>query len=61
MQRKPIPEDDRPDIIVDTAAPVTPSTEYRRVALATMVGTTVEWYDFFIYAHAAGLLLATCF
>lgn len=28
----------------------------RRVVFATIVGTTVEWYDFFIYASAAGLV-----
>ena len=28
----------------------------RRVAIATVVGTTVEWYDFFVYASAAGLV-----
>lgn len=33
----------------------------RRVAFATIVGTTVEWYDFFIYANAAGLIFAKLF
>ena len=33
----------------------------RRVAFATMVGTTIEWYDFFIYATAAGLVFAQLF
>ncbi|TFD31637.1 MFS transporter [Cryobacterium sp. TMT1-19] len=32
--------------------------EERRVLAGTMVGTTIEWYDFFIYAQAAGLVLA---
>jgi MFS family permease len=35
--------------------------DQRRVAVATVVGTTVEWYDFFIYAQAAGLVFATVF
>ncbi|MBM7796103.1 MFS transporter [Pseudoglutamicibacter cumminsii] len=29
-----------------------------RVAFATLVGTTVEWYDFFIYANAVALVFA---
>ncbi|GAA5026559.1 MFS transporter [Microbacterium fluvii] len=33
----------------------------RRVVFATVVGTTVEWYDFFIYAFAAGLVFAQLF
>ncbi|OUM44617.1 MFS transporter [Arthrobacter sedimenti] len=33
----------------------------RRVAFATIVGTTIEWYDFFIYATAAGLVFASVF
>ncbi|PID98063.1 MAG: MFS transporter [Actinobacteria bacterium] len=32
--------------------------EDRRVAVATLVGTAVEWYDFFIYANAAAIVLA---
>jgi MFS family permease len=32
--------------------------EERRVLAGSMVGTTIEWYDFFIYAQAAGLVLA---
>lgn len=37
------------------------AAEYRRVAVASMIGTTVEWYDFFIYANAAGLVFAQLF
>ncbi len=33
----------------------------RRVVFATVVGTTVEWYDFFIYALAAGLVFGELF
>lgn len=36
-------------------------TEERRVLVGTMVGTTIEWYDFFIYAQAAGLVLAALY
>ncbi len=35
--------------------------QQRRVAGATMIGTTVEWYDYFIYANAAALVLAPLF
>lgn len=35
--------------------------EQRRVVFATVVGTTVEWYDFFIYAAAAGLVFGELF
>lgn len=34
------------------------SSEDRKVVVGTMVGTTIEWYDFFIYAQAAGLIFA---
>ena len=33
----------------------------RRVAFATIIGTTIEWYDFFIYALGAGLVFAQLF
>lgn len=35
------------------------SREERKVLAGTLIGTTIEWYDFFIYAQAAGLILAT--
>lgn len=37
--------------------PITP--EHRRVLAGAMVGTTIEWFDFFIYAQAAALIFAT--
>jgi len=36
-------------------------TDRRRVLFATVVGTTVEWYDYFIYASAAGLVFGQLF
>lgn len=35
--------------------------EDRKVAIATLVGTTVEWYDFFIYANAVALIFGPLF
>lgn len=37
------------------------SHEEKRVLWATLVGTAIEWYDFFIYAQAAALILAPLF
>lgn len=37
------------------------STSIRRVAFASCVGTTVEFYDFFVYGTAAALVLPTVF
>ncbi|MGW8481714.1 MFS transporter [Microbacterium sp. NPDC055903] len=42
------------------SAPRMPAEE-RRVLAGTLVGTSIEWYDFFIYAQAAGLVLAPLF
>lgn len=33
--------------------------ERRRVVAATTVGTAIEWYDYFLYAAAAGLVFRT--
>jgi MFS family permease len=35
--------------------------EERKVLAGTLAGTTIEWYDFFIYAQAAGIVLAPLF
>ncbi|MFF2389780.1 MFS transporter [Agromyces sp. NPDC058104] len=35
--------------------------ELKRVAFATVIGTTIEWYDFFLYASAAGLVFGALF
>ena len=47
-----------------TPAPSAPSgtaVEARRVALAGAIGTTIEWYDFFIYGTAAAVVFAPQF
>ena len=45
----------------NVVAPGRPARQARRVALASAVGTTVEWYDFFIYGTAAATVLAPQF
>ena len=35
--------------------------EERKVLAGTLVGTTIEWYDFFIFAQATALVFATLF
>jgi MFS transporter, MHS family, shikimate and dehydroshikimate transport protein len=39
----------------------TDSAELRRVVLASFIGTTIEWYDFFLYGTAAALVFNRLF
>jgi hypothetical protein len=32
------------------------SGQLRKAVIASTIGTTIEWYDFFIYGTAAGLI-----
>ncbi|PXY33509.1 MFS transporter [Prauserella sp. PE36] len=54
---------DRPpvDTVSTSAAPVPEPRQIRRAAWASLVGTTIEWYDFLIYAAAAGLVFGQLF
>ncbi|MFL6112931.1 MAG: MFS transporter, partial [Catenulispora sp.] len=45
---------------VETHAPVA-RRERRRAVIASTVGTTIEWYDFFLYGTAAALIFPTQF
>jgi len=47
--------------IPETQATGRMPAEERKVLAGTLVGTSIEWYDFFIYAQAAGLVLAPLF
>ncbi|MGP4019122.1 MFS transporter [Saccharopolyspora sp. 5N708] len=45
----------------ETGTQPSPPANIRTVAWATMVGTAIEWYDFFIYGTAAALVFNTLF
>ena len=40
---------------------VAPAHDARRVAVASAIGTTIEWYDFFIYGTAAAMVFGPQF
>ena len=46
---------------VSSGAKEITSKERRRVLAGTLVGTVIEWYDFFIYALAANIVFAQLF
>ncbi|MFB8387579.1 MFS transporter [Microbacterium sp. NPDC055910] len=54
------PEQDRAGGFTPTGT-IASHKDRRRVVFATVVGTTVEWYDFFVYASAAGLVFGQLF
>src|SRR5689334_25033170 len=37
------------------------SAQLRKAVVASTIGTTIEWYDFFIYGTAAGLVFGKLF
>ena len=41
---------------VGTLSDTRHSAELRKAVIAATVGTTIEWYDFFLYGTAAGLV-----
>jgi MHS family shikimate/dehydroshikimate transporter-like MFS transporter len=43
------------------APPALDPVRTRRVALATLIGTSIEWYDFFVYGAAAALVFGKLF
>ncbi len=51
----------RDDGAVQRAEQVSDPRQLRRVAVASAVGTTIEWYDYFIYSTAAALVFNSQF
>ncbi len=51
----PLSSTDRPE------DPLIAASDVRRVVLASFVGTTIEWYDFFLYGTAAALVFNRLF
>jgi MFS family permease len=47
--------------VVDTVAGPSSRREERKVLAGTLVGTTIEWYDFFIFAQLTATLLSPLF
>ena len=43
------------------AAGIEQTTPLRRVVAASLIGTTIEWYDFFLYGSAAALIFNELF
>src|SRR4051812_26892194 len=43
------------------APPTTPQNTRGRVILASLIGTSIEFYDFYVYATAAVLVFPTLF
>jgi MFS family permease len=39
-----------------TPESLTPTSRPNRVAIASLIGTTLEWYDFYLYGTAAALV-----
>jgi MFS transporter, MHS family, shikimate and dehydroshikimate transport protein len=37
------------------------TSSIRQVAMASFIGTTIEWYDFFLYGTAAALVFPAIF
>src|SRR6202012_2980695 len=44
-----------------SAAPAHSSRRYAIVGMASLIGTTIEWYDFFVYGTAAALIFNKIF
>jgi MFS family permease len=49
------------DTITSPAPPAISRGDLRKIAFASLIGTTIEWYDFFIYGVAASLIFNQLF
>jgi hypothetical protein len=56
LRRSVDPDDDRGETV-----PMTTLASHRRILAASLVGTAVEFYDFYIYATAAALVFGPLF
>ena len=43
-------------VIHGTLSPSEHSVQLRKAVIASTIGTAIEWYDFFLYGTAAGLI-----
>ncbi len=57
----PTPVGRDPTTTARPAVPDHPPTDVVKVALASLIGTSVEWYDFFLYGTAAALVFNKLF
>jgi metabolite-proton symporter len=46
---------------LDLKLPVSSGASIRQVAIASFIGTTIEWYDFFLYGTASALIFGRLF
>ena len=44
-----------------TAADADHATQLRKAVIAGTIGTTIEWYDFFLYSTVTGLVFGKLF
>ncbi len=51
----------RPAWEADALTPKAHGAQLRRAVLASTIGTTIEWYDFFLYSTVTGLVFAKLF
>src|SRR6185369_17245927 len=56
-------EDSGEAMTTDTihAGAVSDAQQLRRAVIASVIGTTIEWYDFFVYSIVTGLVFAKLF